>query len=67
MIRLNAEGEKLGFCQAVAALRHLVFQHGGVFDPAFVVRVAPQGNGDALFESLRSSCQVHEGKLKMNG
>ena len=66
-VRLNAEGEKLGFRQTVAALRHLVFQHGGVFDSAFVVRVSPQGNGDALFKSLRSGSQVHEGELEVDG
>ena len=66
-VRLNVEGEKLGFRQTVAALRHLVFQHGGVFDPAFVVRVSPQGNGDALFKSFRSGSQVHEGELEVDG
>ena len=66
-VRVNAEGEILGLCQAVVPLGKLILQHFRVFVPHIVEFVRPQGNDDAPGIAVLGGGQVQKGELKANG
>lgn len=66
-VRLNGEGQVLGFDKTVIATRQLVLQHLCVLHPDGV-KVIPLGrDGDAVGESLLGRRQVQKGQLKADG
>ena len=65
--RLDAEGQVLGFCQAVVAPGELAFQHLAVLRPDAVKGVPSGRDADGLLEALRVGRHVHEGQLETDG
>ena len=65
-IGFNSEGNILGLCQAVIALRKLGSQHLAVLVSNTVKVIIPVGNTDLFLKAFRIRCHVHEGQFKVN-
>ena len=65
-VRVNAEGEILGFDKAVVALCQLVLQHGGVLHPDTVKIIPLERNGNGTGKSLFGCCEIQKRQLKFD-
>ena len=59
-VRVNAEGEILGFDKAVVALCQLVLQHGHVLNPNTVKVIPLERNGNGTGKSLFGCCKIQK-------
>ena len=65
-VRVNAEGEILGFDKAVVALCQLVLQHGHVLNPDTVKVIPLERNGNGTGKSLFRCCKIQKRQLKFD-
>ena len=65
-VRVNAEGEILGFDKAVVALCQLVLQHGHVLNPDTVKVIPLERNGNGTGKSLFGCCKIQKRQLKFD-
>ena len=65
-VRVNAEGEILGFDKAVVALRQLVLQHSHVLHPNTVKIIPLERNGNGTGKSLFGCCKIQKRQLKFD-
>ena len=67
VVRLDGEGEILGFDQTVVSLGQLIFQHLGILLSDVVKIIALERNAGASGKGLPAGGHVEKGKLKVNG
>ena len=65
-IGFDSEGNILGLCQTVIALRKLGSKHLAVLVSNAVKAVIPVGNTNLFLKAFRVRCHVHEGQFKVN-
>ena len=66
-VGFDTEGQILGLCQTVVALRQLLFQHLTVLGSDGVERILTERNTDTLFKALRIGTHIHKGQFKVDG